>query len=496
MFKLVTIWLVVVTCCLALHDKPTLRSRISRRGLDFFSSIGHNIVTKELPKIKYPNISLPIDGGPGSGQVNLTRLYIPKFESPKFKFELAPPHGITWHSRDGAVKVYGEWSAKYTMLVTIYLSGYVTATVSDIRSTLTVGVHLDNEKPQLSIWNCTAQVEHFQMEIGGGVIPWIVNLFRGPLSEAVLNAINTQFCDTTRTVLLQQANEALMSLPTRIPITDEINLDYRLLKNPISTSSYVEGETYIDVIFGNKTCDLPAGDLTYGNVSTDFMLNMWMSDSVANCLLQSLHETNLLHFVIDRGLYSKLDSFLKTSCPFYEICLGRFFPELSKKYPNNYVDLYFHSSKPPATKFSSNITANAEFFIDFHISPYKKNPHVLARLSMFSNSTITPALSKSRIVGTLNETDLRLSEEFSEIGNFSQTFLNRMALILKPLLKVTADTALRVGIPIPMVENITLASRTSITVLERTLRIDADLLYANKTLTTRKLVKSQPRNFV
>jgi hypothetical protein len=71
-----------------------------------------------------------------------------------------------------------------------------------------------------------------------------------------------------------------------------------------------------------------------------------------------------------------------------------------------------------------------------------------------------------------------------------------MALILKPLLKVTADTALRVGIPIPMIENITLASRTSITVLERTLRIDADLLYANKTLTTWKLVKSQPRDFV
>lgn len=30
---------------LAVHDKPTIRTRISAHGLDFFSSIGHRIIS-------------------------------------------------------------------------------------------------------------------------------------------------------------------------------------------------------------------------------------------------------------------------------------------------------------------------------------------------------------------------------------------------------------------------------------------------------------------
>ena len=56
-----------------------------------------------------------------------------------------------------------------------------------------------------------------------------------------------------------------------------------------------------------------------------------------------------------------------------------------------------------------------------------------------------------------------------------------MALILKPILKVTADSAMKVGIPIPLVENITIANHSLVTVLDGVVRIDTDLLYVNKT---------------
>lgn len=77
-------------------------------------------VTRELPRLTIPNISLPIEGGPGSGNVEVESLNLLKFESPKFQFMLAPNKGITWNSRGGALRLKGLWKADYTFLAKVY----------------------------------------------------------------------------------------------------------------------------------------------------------------------------------------------------------------------------------------------------------------------------------------------------------------------------------------------------------------------------------------
>ena len=49
------------------EQQPTFAVRLTNPGVKFFSSIGHKLVNKELPKTKFPPISLPINSGPGSG---------------------------------------------------------------------------------------------------------------------------------------------------------------------------------------------------------------------------------------------------------------------------------------------------------------------------------------------------------------------------------------------------------------------------------------------
>ena len=102
------------------------------------------------------------------------------------------------------------------------------------------------------------------MSLSGGVIPWIINLFKTPLSSAIKSAIHEQFCDLTRTVLLTEANNALMTLPTHIEIINNIYLDYGLIKDPVITSKYVQGEALIDVMIGNKTCGIPFAPMKLG----------------------------------------------------------------------------------------------------------------------------------------------------------------------------------------------------------------------------------------
>ena len=64
-----------------------------------------------------------------------------------------------------------------------------------------------------------------------------------------------------------------------------------------------------------------------------------------------------------------------------------------------------------------------------------------------------------------------------EIYCFS--FLKALELILKPMITLAADTAFRVGIPIPLVDNVTLDNSTVLVKLEKEIRVDANLIYVN-----------------
>ncbi|KAI1721146.1 bactericidal permeability-increasing protein [Ditylenchus destructor] len=468
------------------NKSPTLAARLSTNGLEFLSSIGHRIVNREFPKAEFPDISLPIDDGPGAGTVNVTNLYIPKFESPHFHFKLSPPDGIHFRSRDGAVKVSGEWKAVYEWGITFYSSGWVEVTASDIRSELTLGAFGKRDHPQVRIFNCSAEISQLEVQIGGGVIPWLVNLFRGSVSLAVKKAIHDQFCVTTRTAILDELNDALLSLPTHLPVASNIYMDYAYTTQPIVTSTYIQDLIYMDVVFAqNTSCSLqPTQFQIVSPPPDDFMLNVWVGETVFDCLLESIHNANLVEFALDKNFAErKFATFLSTSCRWYEICLGKFFPTLAKDHPHAHVDLLFHSARPATVKITSTgMEAKAHFFVDFYLSPWKQHSsNVLARLAMDSNSTVEPAIFGDRLGGQLMDTNVSFTEIFSTFGNFSARFLNTLGVLVKPVMQVAVDTSLKIGIPIPLVENIHVANRTHLTTLLGVIRLDTDLEYVNST---------------
>lgn len=50
-------------------------------------------------------------------------------------------------------------------------------------------------------------------------------------------------------------------------------------------------------------------------------------------------------------------------------------------------------------------------------------------------------------------------------------------MVLKPMLEAAVDTALRVGVPIPLVENVALSNRTDVLLMDGGLRVASDLVY-------------------
>uniref|UniRef100_A0A914N3L1 Lipid-binding serum glycoprotein C-terminal domain-containing protein n=1 Tax=Meloidogyne incognita TaxID=6306 RepID=A0A914N3L1_MELIC len=333
-------------------------------------------------------------------------------------------------------------------------------------------------------------IDKLQIEIGGGFIPWLINLFKTPLSNALKEALHDQFCQIVHSTILGQLNNFLISLPNTFDLGDLLFLNYAFDNDPQITSTFIESKLFTDVLAQNNSEICPFGPSTEMSVRESgikWMASIWIHSSIPNCLLWSLHKSDILQITIGPNFASgRLKRFLQTSCHIYQICLGTFFPILAREYPDKHIDFHFHSMIPPTLKFISskeynenNILLEAEFFVDLLISPWQDNQNVLARLAANSTAIIEPFFENTRLKGNLINLQVKFSEVNSTIGNFSEQFLHKFSLVCIPILEVIFKSSFNIGIPLPSIEDIKLANGSKLTILpkDEQIRIDANLEY-------------------
>ncbi|EPB76527.1 LBP / BPI / CETP family protein [Ancylostoma ceylanicum] len=445
-----------VGVCAVAENNSNLKARLKLSAFKFFSKTAHHVVDVEVPKIALPDITLDISGGPGKGKVSAYELKITKFHSPKFDFLLSE-EGISWSSQQGAVKIKGKWEAEYTVLVPVRTSGWMNVLAADIRLNVSAKLVALDSRPQVSLGDCAVDVGHFDIEIGGGVLPWLVNLFRADVSRAIKKTIHEQACDTARSILLNNFNDFLLSLPLHLPIGQNFYIDYAVEQNPNFTSSHVEAEATAEVVYGAQSCH-PAKIEKWSEAGlVPKMTVVWMSESVPNCLLSSAHEGKLVKFTVSKDIPS-IAPYLRTSCSMLSICIGRFFKKLRSDYPDQYIDLNFHTYDAPFVRMREDvIRINSTFAIDFHVHPMKEHPKSLARLVLGSSSSVIPEIVANRLTGNLTDTHIDVMEDFSDIGEISQTFLNMFEKIFAMTSRVMVESILHKGVPIPVFDNVTIS---------------------------------------
>lgn len=62
--------------------------------------------------------------------------------------------------------------------------------MDDIRIYMKTNLLVQNERPQIEISDCSTDVQQVYVYITGGVIQWIVNLFRSQLAYAIKQTIH------------------------------------------------------------------------------------------------------------------------------------------------------------------------------------------------------------------------------------------------------------------------------------------------------------------
>uniref|UniRef100_A0A8R1HPK2 BPI2 domain-containing protein n=2 Tax=Caenorhabditis japonica TaxID=281687 RepID=A0A8R1HPK2_CAEJA len=208
------------------------------------------------------------------------------------------------------------------------------------------------------------------------------------------------------------------------------------------------------------------------------MLTSWLSVAVPNCLVESAHRNQLVKLLVSKTTVPVAAPYLKTSCGFLGICIGKFFPKLKSEYPNAYVDLFFHTHDVPLFTMSQTdgVVLNMSLAVDFFINPYLKTKEA-TRIVVDTTSEVEPYLSQSIIHGRLLNSTISAREDFSYIGNVSETFLHTFSSILSMTAREAVKTVLKVGIPIPSYDNVTLADSSQIEIFDQYLRANIDFEY-------------------
>ncbi|KHJ83053.1 hypothetical protein OESDEN_17251 [Oesophagostomum dentatum] len=108
---------------------------------------------------------------------------------------------------------------------------------------------------------------------------------------------------------------------------------------------------------------------------------------------------------------------------------------------------------------NDSIRINSTFAIDFYINPMKEHPKSLARLVLSSSSSIIPEIIENRFTGNLTDTQNEIREDFSDIGEIPQTFLNMFEKVFSMTSRVMVESVLHKGVPIPIFDNVTISGK-------------------------------------
>ncbi|PIC40687.1 hypothetical protein B9Z55_008342 [Caenorhabditis nigoni] len=456
----------------------TLKIRLNTPFFKFFSKNGHHVVDEEIPKITIPEIRLPFSTSIGHGVVKTDDLKIEKFNSPKIDFNISNT-GIAWCTSGGAIKLTGKWHAKFTELITVRDKGWLNAYATGIQMNISASAYQLDGQPQVRIGECTVTIQKLDVEIGGSVLSWLVNLFETPFSKLVKQVINSQACTAARGILLDEANRFLHSLPSHVDIGANFYVDYFLTESPHATNQYTEFDLAADIVYGKCSCHpVKSGNWTDAS-SSPGMVTSWISVSIPNCLIESAHQNQLVRFLVSKDI-AIAEPYLRTSCGFLGLCIGKFFKKLRTEYPNNHVDMYFHTYNTPFFVMSEKygVMLNMSLAVDLFINPYAKTKqNILARLVVDTFSDVEPYLNHTKIHGHLLNSTITARVDFSNIGDVSGAFLSAFSSVLSMTARQAVKSVLGVGIPIPSYDNVTLADSSHVEVFDQYLRTNIDFEY-------------------
>lgn len=216
-------------------SEPAFKLRLTRSGLNYVNEVASDILNQELGSLQIDNIDMN-----GTAVSNIRVRY---FEPPAYSYNLLPPSTVAWGFSDADIELSGRIRACKRVVINVCktLDFVAGAEAVGLHLSVSLGRHANNtEKPAIVSVDCVASIRQLELRVRGGIVGWIINLFRNQVARKMKPKVEKALCRQAKKFILNRVNAKLASFPVRVDIGRSFRLDYGLVSDPLITTEYIE----------------------------------------------------------------------------------------------------------------------------------------------------------------------------------------------------------------------------------------------------------------
>uniref|UniRef100_A0A914UTA0 Uncharacterized protein n=1 Tax=Plectus sambesii TaxID=2011161 RepID=A0A914UTA0_9BILA len=430
---------------------PNVLLRISQSGLQQSEQYFRHLIDREIPRLRVPSFTETFNEGPGHGKVTVTKVIVKHFTSPLIKFRPSADGLLRLRTAWGEAEADANFDATYKVLsiVPVPFGGRISAKAQGMMSNVAVRVDVVNGKPALSVVECTAKIETFELSLSGGFVARVVDLFKGALSRRISEALEHAFCKGVEKKFVDFFGDRLAAILTDISLSKNPNvlLTYSLQQVKVSEEKVdLFAEAAIEWDGVRLTPSSTAGNDSFpvGRVSNSSrMIDLYIKDSVFQSALSGAHYSGF--FGKDVG---ENNTFLETTCE--GLCIGAFAPVLHRTYPNRHLMLHVSTTDAPVVRLAAHrAIVAATGNIAAYLLPRMSNDEPLVRANISADIEMNLAARKNSLTGWVEIENATMVVTGSQVGRFDETTLGFIVDLTVPFLEDATDTYLRRGVHLP-----------------------------------------------
>ncbi|VDP11028.1 unnamed protein product [Soboliphyme baturini] len=284
------------------RNNPGIRIRITEGGLDYINAVAEKSLNRLIKTMEIPPLRLNFTLWLGRGDFTLWNLHLTLLTAPNYSYELVPGHGIKWMALNGSLDLTGQWSVRYSILLTARASGTLNVSARNIGWSVFFSVQRGlNSRPKIKLFTCDVEMESFDMLFGDGIIPHAMNYFKGTVVRAFKIVVQNQMCQHAETAVLQMLNDRITTMPVSFPINQFLSLNYGLVEDILIERLHID--CAIDGRLSSTAepeSDFPCNPLNHFGTGKQAMLNFlkYLSHNLNWVLASGIHMPALYNFTL------------------------------------------------------------------------------------------------------------------------------------------------------------------------------------------------------
>merc|ERR1719193_2147752 len=333
-------------------QKPGIQMRITKKGFDYGMQTAMTRVRREIT-----NMRMDQHGRAGKVEYWLSNFRVRNVQFPHTVLRPISNVGVEVNLK--GISLNGGGHLRYSYHTGIFgfkVNGAVGFSISlgSVQTYTQVVFGKDGRgRPTIALRQCWSDIKTVDVSFhGGGILGWIMNLFRHHISNMVKGILRPFICQQVRARVINGAQQSLRGFPVTQRVDQTVALDYRSVAQPKYTNDYM------DLFFkGQFKCSskqspsslVPNSFPVNGDHAK--MLYIWVSDYALNTAGEAYQNSGLLKLSIESWKVKIPDSRLAEILQLKTFI--KMIPDLSKL-GNCPVAVYARSYQAPSINIKSN----------------------------------------------------------------------------------------------------------------------------------------------